>query len=518
MRNCCFKPSNVRSLWFGNVILVLLLSFVCHRAGLIVQAAETTTNEASTKPGSGNPRIAVIGGGIGGTSATHFLRKSLGSSAVIDLYEPNVIGGRVGTINIDGRDYESGGSIIHPDNKYMVNFREEFGFKKSEGGNSLLSFYNGKEFVFTESKWAVVTLLRMLWRYGMDCFKIFSLVKSMLSSFSRIYQLQDNGETFNTPSELLDAMEKDTFVRWAHTPVQSVLHDLGYSDRFIDEFVSVAARVNYGQSTNITAFAGMVSVAGVMPGLWAVQGGNKQIPQALLKSSGAMWHHARVNTIKKTTGEETKFEVTATAPQTNQELTAEYDMVVVATPLTPGVGSNIEFQGFAPAISPFSGWYQRTVATFIHGQPNPEAFGKKPGDYLPDVLTTCNVSQKIRSLSENFQVDITEDNKNVDAVYKVFSSEQLTDERMNSLFVSRKSSKAIDWLAYPHYTENDDLPSFVLSDGVFYINGIEWAASAMEMSVIGARNCALLATKHWQHAKGIPSETQEIKTEVKREL
>ena len=61
MRNCSFKPSNVRSLWFGNVILVLFLSFVCHRAGLIVQAAETTTNEASTRPaGSGNPQIGTI--------------------------------------------------------------------------------------------------------------------------------------------------------------------------------------------------------------------------------------------------------------------------------------------------------------------------------------------------------------------------------------------------------------------------------------------------------------------------
>ncbi len=69
----------------------------------------------------------MIGGGIGGTSAAYFLRNNLGSSAVIDLYEPNLIGGRVATINIDGRDYESGGSIIHPDNKYMVNFREEFG-------------------------------------------------------------------------------------------------------------------------------------------------------------------------------------------------------------------------------------------------------------------------------------------------------------------------------------------------------------------------------------------------------
>jgi hypothetical protein len=43
------------------------------------------------------------------------------------LYEPNKIGGRLSVINVGGRDYEVGGSIIHPQNKYMMDFLKLLG-------------------------------------------------------------------------------------------------------------------------------------------------------------------------------------------------------------------------------------------------------------------------------------------------------------------------------------------------------------------------------------------------------
>ncbi|XP_022112103.1 prenylcysteine oxidase-like isoform X2 [Acanthaster planci] len=229
----------------------------------------------------------------------------------------------------------------------------------------------------------------------------------------------------------------------------------------------------------------------------------KLIPEALLKSTQAIWHRAKVSTVKNITKEgESKFEITAVIPGTNQISTAEYDMVIVATPLTPGVGSNIEFQDFKPSIGPFGGRYQHTVSTFVHGRPNPQAFGKKPDEFLPDVETTCNISLKIRTLAQNVPVNTTEGERKAEdtsaAVYKMFSGDLLSDEQIKTLFVSHDSKEVVDWLAYPHYTVDDNLPPFILSEGLFYINGIEWAASAMEMSVIGAKNVALLAGKHWQ--------------------
>ena len=69
--------------------------------------------------------------------------------------------------------------------------------------------------------------------------------------------------------------------------------------------------------------------------------------------------------------------------------------------------------------------------------------------------------------------------------------------QLQSLFDSRKDLRLVTWQAYPEYTPNMDLPSFVLHDRLYFVNAIESAASAMEMSVIGARNVALLAYNQW---------------------
>ena len=79
-------------------------------------------------------------------------------------------------------------------------------------------------------------------------------------------------------------------------------------------------------------------------------------------------------------------------------------------------------------------------------------------------------------------------------VWKVFSARPLTEEEKDKMFTTRgKEEVIVDWLAYPAYNPPEEFPPFILDDGVFYINGIEKAASAMEMSAIGAKNVALLA-------------------------
>ena len=69
----------------------------------------------------------IIGGGVGGASAAHFVRQLFGDDVAIELYEAEEIGGRLKEIEIDGRMYEAGGSVIHPENFYMVNFTRNLG-------------------------------------------------------------------------------------------------------------------------------------------------------------------------------------------------------------------------------------------------------------------------------------------------------------------------------------------------------------------------------------------------------
>lgn len=72
--------------------------------------------------------IAIIGGGIGGTSCAHFLRKIFKDSVKLDVYEGNKIGGRLATALMnDGNEYETGGSVIHQRNKYMSDFVSKLG-------------------------------------------------------------------------------------------------------------------------------------------------------------------------------------------------------------------------------------------------------------------------------------------------------------------------------------------------------------------------------------------------------
>ena len=112
-------------------------------------------------------------------------------------------------------------------------------------------------------------------------------------------------------------------------------------------------------------------------------------------------------------------------------------------------------------------------------------------------------------------------------IWKIFSSEPVEGESLKTLFkgpsISKDSEEGDgapqelhqdDWLAYPEYdlshsktilespdsgNSNMSLPPFILyqSDrgAMYYLNGIEWAASAMEMSIIGAKNLSNLCAR-----------------------
>ena len=71
----------------------------------------------------------MVGAGIGGTSTVYFLQDLFGKDALIDVYEAGEIGGRIATVEVDDRHYESGASIFHPRNEYLLKFTEILGEK-----------------------------------------------------------------------------------------------------------------------------------------------------------------------------------------------------------------------------------------------------------------------------------------------------------------------------------------------------------------------------------------------------
>ena len=68
---------------------------------------------------------------------------------------------------------------------------------------------------------------------------------------------------------------------------------------------------------------------------------------------------------------------------------------------------------------------------------------------------------------------------------------------------TQDSSPALDerlccrsWLAYPHFSPPERFQPFKLTEGLYLNNAWENAASAMEMSAVAAKNCALLIVQH----------------------
>jgi prenylcysteine oxidase/farnesylcysteine lyase len=188
--------------------------------------------------------------------------------------------------------------------------------------------------------------------------------------------------------------------------------------------------------------------------------------------------------------------------QTGSEINSDfYDIVLVATPLSPKI-SNITFLNFDPPIDEFHQDYQQIVTTLVKGELNSTLFSSRAKDQfgLSTVLVTDNSHMFINSLGIMASVREKESPPpSIDGthVWKTFSQEILTKEQISKLFLSYDYAVRKPWLAYPHYKPPKKCPPIILHDRLYYLNGIETAASAMEMSAIAGYNAALLAYHRW---------------------
>ena len=252
-----------------------------------------------------------------------------------------------------------------------------------------------------------------------------------------------------------------------------------------------------------------------MPGLWKVKGGNKQVPERLIDTSGIDVLQSEVKSVTKL---ENGFRVKASGE--NGEKEKDYNIIIVATPLNSDM-SQIKFNNFEKPIGGYHQKYHRTVATFVKGWPNITNFGFDNFDDFPTEILTTNENVFFNSIGRQTAVDFvpgTEPRFRDALVWKVFSQVPLTNSQINFIFSSVKEKKVVDWLAYPHYESSEtNIPPLKLADNIYYVNAIEMAASAMEMEVIGGRNAALLAHHEWfgkNDKNDEPSVNENIKTEL----
>ncbi|XP_076020113.1 prenylcysteine oxidase 1 [Genypterus blacodes] len=474
-------------------------------------------------------RIAVVGGGIGGAAASYYLRQEFGAAVKIDVFEPGTIGGRLATVKMGDYEYETGGCVIHPLNLHMKHFVDRLGLSQRKDVPSKVAIFDGKELVFEESDWFIVNFIRMIWRYGFNIIRMRMWVEGVLDKFMRIYQYQQFGYSFSSVDKLLHAMGGDGFLALVNKTLEEAMMADGFSQIFLNDFVAPIARVNYGQSVRINGFVGAVSLAGADSGLWAVDGGNKRVCSGLLYHSKSELIPARVTSISaklrpsKTGTTASFYEVNYVGESGSAH--SLYDIVVVATPLHEGL-SDITFSGFTPPIpSHYPGRYHQTVSTLVHGKLNVSYLGttEAASEFtVSDVLTTDSEGSDINSLSSIDPVHIPPGYKRPPAsqakVWKVFSPEPLSQEQLAHMFLSWDSVSETRWLAYPAYRPpHRRTPPFILHDRLYYLNAVEWAASAMEMSAMSARNVALLAHHRWYGQDG-KIDQEDLHTRLRGEL
>jgi len=449
--------------------------------------------------GKEGPKVAIVGAGIGGASSGYFLSQLM-PGVKITVFEKGRIGGRLATEEVDGRKYESGGSIIHGANRYMVEYLNICGLnKKNTPEDGPFTLHRDEQVVFQEWGNSLLDKVRMVMRYGIwSLLKLDNFVTNLLTNFGNIYSKLNNGAAFLTVEELLNGMSpvsrkgkpSQEMMDLTKISLKDKLESLGIDGLLIEELVTVATRVNYGQMPDkLHAFVGAVGLAGVDGDLWAVEGGNERVVHCALEKSKAKVVKGKVGEIVKS---EKSYEVKYTS-DTDELATEQFDMVIIASALT----SDKSGISVLPSTEEFGGSYHTTVASIIRGNLK-----------LQDNITTTtnfflSPTNYLVSLAKLSPVDFNpaKDN-NISPVFKVFSKRPLIDTELSTLFSSIESVNVTSWLAYPSYTIDDDYGSFELFPGLYYTSRIEWAASAMEMSVIAARNVANLAVKHWEGVSG----------------
>jgi len=482
-------------------------------------------------PGAGKRKVAIVGGGIGGCTAAHFLRQALGDDVEISVYEKEKIGGRVATVKVGQRFYESGGAVLHRANHYMAALTESLGLKKakdfpvettwglydplprSSPGGSV----NGNDIVFQTNRYRFKSdwwnNLQLFRRYGSDL-KQQSWLDDLVNWYEKIYPAQDgrSARSFDTVYDMFHFLSSD-FDGLMTSTLDDYLKRLGFKEKYRKEIARVATRINYGQDLNIQAFVGAISMAGMQGGLWSVEGGNFRVAEAALKASKALWKKKRVTELKEfTPGGRKRFLLTSIGNSKTKPVTEEFDAVVLALPCTKAGCGGIDFSvtQIKKEFAKFPASYHRTVANFIKGKLNPRYF--KTAD-LPDSIWSVaeafpRGALKFLSIDRQVPVDYgtkPDDPKKVSDldVYKIFTQTPMTKSQVAKLFQSHSDFVIVDWKAYPKYDEvpkdaKASLPSFILDSdgGLISINAIEAAASCIEQSVVGAKNAALLVAKY----------------------
>ncbi|KAL6252442.1 hypothetical protein RBB50_000161 [Rhinocladiella similis] len=386
-------------------VLILLLLHVLPIVTEYVPA-QRPLQSSDTAPTTKAHRVAIIGAGPGGSSASYHLDKfsrlsSLDTPLDITIFDTNpYIGGRTTTVNaLDDPGYpvELGASIFVEINHILYNATRDFDltpsfriYEATPTANYELGIWDGTEFVFkaaredddTSSWRGWWDIAKLLWKYGLSPIRTQRATKAAVSSFLRFY------DDYFPFTSLQDAVMTTGLDTYTGATGKEVLKNAGVSERFAREIIQASTRVNY--ASNLGGIHGLETlVCMAIEGAMAVHGGNWQIFDTMVKNSAQRaFLNASVTHVERTS--KGTYSLQTDDEELNSVETAlDFDTVILAAPYQ---FANISFTPKIlnpPAAIPYVSLYV-TLFTSPH-RLAPAFFGlsdDKQDDVPSSVITT----------------------------------------------------------------------------------------------------------------------------------
>lgn len=266
----------------------------------------------------------------------------------------------------------------------------------------------------------------------------------------------------------------------------------GVSSRWANEMLDAMTRSNFGG--DITEVSGMAAVAGasVTDAILVIIGGNNQLFQAMLHSSGA---DVRLST---------EVSDVAAAPNggyvvssSNSPGNDTFDEVFWGNPwhLSP-VAKSLEFETPIPAQE-----YVKVHVTFVSttaSGPNP-AYFKQGAREMGGTIMTTGQRARAGGTGPSFQVILPQ---YVfpwgETVFQLFSHDALADAELRDLFGDTIAwTHRKEWDAYPLLRPTGSYPPVEPRAGFHYLAAMEPWLSTMETQTISAREAVARAVEGW---------------------
>ncbi|XP_075217858.1 prenylcysteine oxidase 1-like [Lycorma delicatula] len=422
--------------------------------------------------------IAIIGGGIAGSSTAFFLRELFMDKIDIDIYEKDDVCGRLFITRFDGEDYEVGNWDMIDGDEYIQFFTNRFRkltynvkdsriiYARQAYRNSILS--------------RIKTIIDWIWDHVYNTHIIKLFLKENEFPYKRITTNLRKTNIYSTVEEMIEDTAPE-MKEYLMQDIRDVILKYGISEYFYDTVLKAYIRQYSGFQNSTHVFSGHKSLKKSLKAKENIYGGMERLCRDILRNSSSHILHRKVNAIlwNNITG---KFELI-----TDSETINHYDCVVIATPLAENI-NKIDFQNFPNKIE-VNTEYEKLYYVIAEGN-----LDQRLGDDIPFVDRILTVNDEPLFVTIHKLKDIFNREKNYPhPLWKIVSKFRLETEQLQNYFYFLKRVHQIDKVTLiPTYKNLEKNHSFILFPKVFYINIIERIDSSVNTLLMGANNVANL--------------------------